>query len=68
VSESSQPAVPPLVTAVEAALGTKVLSLRYLPSPTAAAAALGEVRGVPRPQESEGLRWPDQHGRRPPPV
>jgi len=30
---------PPLVMAVETALGTKVLSLRYLPSPAAAAAA-----------------------------
>lgn len=32
---------PALVAAVEAVLGTKVLSLRYLPSPSAAAAALG---------------------------
>jgi hypothetical protein len=31
---------PPLVTAVEAALGAKVLALRYLPSPSVAAAAL----------------------------
>ena len=30
---------PPLVAAVEAALGTRVLTLRYLPSPTAAASA-----------------------------
>jgi hypothetical protein len=30
---------PPLVAAVEAALGTRVLALRYLPSPTAAASA-----------------------------
>lgn len=47
---------PLLVAAVEAALGTRVLALRYLPSPTAAASAgaqnaaevslddLGEVR------------------------
>jgi hypothetical protein len=32
--------IPPLVAAVEAALGTKVRSLRYLPSPAAAVAAL----------------------------
>jgi hypothetical protein len=31
---------PPLVVAVEAALGKKVRSLRYLPSPEAAAQAL----------------------------
>jgi hypothetical protein len=32
-----------LVAAVEAALGTKVKGLRYLPSPTAAAAALANA-------------------------
>jgi hypothetical protein len=37
----------PLVAAVEAALGTRVLALRYLPSPTAIAAALtGESTGA----------------------
>ena len=35
----SQSGKPPLVAAVEAALGTRVLALRYLPSPTAAASA-----------------------------
>lgn len=56
----SQPGKPPLVAAVEAALGTRVLALRYLPSPTAGASAgpqnaaqialddLGEV-GVAQP-------------------
>jgi len=39
VTESAT--TPALVAAVEAVLGTKVLSLRYLPSPSAAAAALG---------------------------
>jgi len=40
---SSETAVPPLVLAVESVLETKVLALRYLPSPSAAAAVMAEA-------------------------
>jgi hypothetical protein len=43
----SSRSLPPLVAAVEAVLQTKVLSLRYLPSPTAAAAAQDDR--IPKP-------------------
>jgi hypothetical protein len=42
--------VPPLVVAVEAALGKKVRSLRYLPSPEAAARALAGTGPAPELQ------------------
>lgn len=66
----SEPSVPPIVAAVEAALGTRVLSLRYLPSPTAAAAAAAMAalsEGQP-PQASGGGAPPGRPEQSQPPV